>query len=241
MGSKLKYLLIAGLAWGAAGCGSSDGEPVNLIESLRFEQSAYVESGESLQPRLLIRIVTQAHESVYDADENPYSMSWSGGDPAVAAVSASGVVTRVAPGTTTLTVRTPLYPTPVTTSVTFEQRDLWVGEWVLSSWEGDDALAGKVYVELTRDNRFTLYQNGGQPGFTRFRGDYAVSAEHLLTGTYADGTSLGDSYAVAADEERLTLTGTTTGHVSVYDRTTIPDWVKEEVPQSAAAKGAAML
>ena len=203
MGSKLKYLLIAGLAWGAAGCGSSDGEPVNLIESLRFEQSAYVESGESLQPRLLIRIVTQAHESVYDADENPYSMSWSVGDPAVAAVSASGVVTRVAPGTTTL--------------------------------------SGKVYVELTRDNRFTLYQNGGQPGFTRFRGDYAVSAEHLLTGTYADGTSLGDSYAVAADEERLTLTGTTTGHVSVYDRTTIPDWVKEEVPQSAAAKGAAML
>lgn len=241
MKSKLKYLMIACLAWGAFGCGSSDEEPVQLLESLRFEQSAYTESGESLTPRLLIRIVTQTQESVYDADENPYSMTWSVSDPSVASVSATGVVTRVAPGTTTLTVRTPLYPTPVTTSITFEEIDLWVGEWGLASWSGDAALAGKVYLELTREKRFTLYQHVDQLGFARFTGDYAVGAGNLLTGTYTDGTPLGDSYAVEADKERMTLTGTAAGAVSVYERTTIPDWVKQEATLPAVARGASIL
>lgn len=240
MKSKFNHLIIACLAWGAVGCGSSDKEPVQLIESLRFEQAEYAESEEVVRPRLLIRIVTQTEESVYDADENPYSMTWSVSDPAVATVSPTGVVTRVAPGTTTLTVQTPLYPTPVTTSVTFKD-ERWLGEWVLTSWAGDEALSGKVYLELTREKSFTIYQHVGQLSFSRFRGDYSVGANNLLTGTYVDGTPLGDSYTVAADDERMTLTGTSTGTVSVYGRTTIPDWVKEEATLPAAAKGASIL
>ena len=107
---------------------------------------------------------------------------------------------------------------------------------MLESWKGDKAMAGKVYLELTDAKTFTIYQNINTVGFAKFAGTYAVTVQEgqpVLTGTYADGKSWGESYTFAATDRTLTLTGRTFGYVSVYDSTTIPDYVKDGVTTQA--------
>lgn len=208
------------------------------IASLRFEQTQYeVEAGQSVEPQLLVRISGETAEFAYDAAKNPYAMSWMVSDPAVAAVSDRGVVTALTEGTITLTARTSFYNGAATTTVKCTPPPAsCVGEWVLESWKGDKAMAGKVYLELTDAKTFTIYQNINTVGFAKFAGTYAVTVQEgqpVLTGTYADGKSWGESYTFAATDRTLTLTGRTFGYVSVYDSTTIPDYVKDGVTTQA--------
>lgn len=203
-----------------------------LLASMRFEQTEYTVPLTTCQPRLMIRVTEDGEETAYDSAANPYDVTFTVGDPTVASVSAAGVVTRLKMGATTLTASTDLFGQPVTTSIRFLSTDAtnWVGEWVLSSWTGDPSLAGKIYLELKQENTFDMYQNVNAPGFAKFTGTYSVTGEagaQVIAGTYSDGKSWGDSYTFTATDEKLTLTGRTTGYVSVYDRTTIPDYVKE--------------
>lgn len=208
------------------------------IASLRFEHDDYGVSSQSIQPRLMIRMTGDAAESVYDPAANPCGVTWSVGDPSVASVSATGVVTRLKEGTTTLTARTSLFSQPVTTTVRFlaASTAAWVGEWMLTSWTGDQSLAGKVYIELKGDNTCDIYQNVNTTGYAKFPGTYAVTERGGVTelsGSYSDGKPWGDSYTFTATADKLTLTGVGTGYVSVYDRTTIPDYVKDGVTVQA--------
>ncbi|WP_418982176.1 Ig-like domain-containing protein [Alistipes sp.] len=204
------------------------------IVSLRFEQSAYDVSSQSVQPRLMIRLTGDAAETAYDAAANPYGVVWTVSDTSVASVSATGVVTRLKEGTITLTARTSQYSQAATTTVKFlpVTTATCVGEWMLESWKGDGGMAGKVYIELTKTGTFQMYQNVNTQGFAKFAGTYTVtemSGQQVLEGTYSDGKSWGDSYTFAATDEALTLTGRKTGYVSVYKRTPIPDYVKDGV------------
>lgn len=209
------------------------------IASLRFEHNEYSVSSQSVQPRLMIRMTDDADESVYDAAANPFGVTWSVGDPSVASVSAAGVVTRLKEGATTLTARTDGYSQAVTTIVRFTAASAahWVGEWKLASWTGDQSLAGKVYIELKGDNTCDIYQNVNVTGFAKFSGTYVVAERGggvtELSGSYSDGKPWGDSYTFTATADKLTLTGVGTGYVSVYDRTTIPDYVKDGVTVQA--------
>lgn len=205
------------------------------IASLRFEHNDYSVSSQSVQPRLMIRMTGDAAESVYDAAANPCGVTWSVGDPSVASVSATGMVTRLKEGSTTLTARTDQYGQAVTTTVRFTAASTpqWVGQWMLTSWTGDQSLAGKVYIELKDDNTCDIYQNVNVTGYAKFSGTYAVTERgggvRELSGSYSDGKPWGDSYTFTATADKLTLTGVGTGYVSVYDRTTIPDHVKDGV------------
>lgn len=213
----------------------SEGVETLKIESIRFQEPEYsVETGKSVQPQLWVLIKGEASEFRYDAAKNPYRMVWKSSDTSVATVSLDGTVRALKAGTTTLSARTDLYDGSATTTIRVLSDEVtnWVGEWVLSSWTGDASLAGKVYMELTDKKAFNLYQNINALGFAKLTGTYSVTSVaqgQVISGTYTDGKSWGDSYTVTATDKKLTLTGRTTGYVSVYDRTTIPDYVKDGV------------
>lgn len=212
----------------------SEGVETLRIESLRFEQREYtVEAGRSVQLRLLARLKGENTEFAYDLSTNPYQISLTSSDKAVATVSAAGLVQALAAGTATLTARTPYFDGTATAALQVTASGAvgeLAGEWMLASWTGDPALAGKVYLALAADKSFTIYQNVNTLGYAKFTGTYSMSAAggaQVISGTYTGGTSWGDSYTFTATADRLTMTGRTTGYVSVYDRTTIPDHVKD--------------
>lgn len=67
--------------------------------------------------------------------------------------------------------------------------------WMLTSWNGDESIAGRVYLSFS-DDRFTLYQQIGDlstSGFTKYTGTCTFAGNgKLLTGVYSDGTPLAD-------------------------------------------------
>jgi len=119
----------------------------------------------------------------------------------------------------------------------------WVGEWMLSTWNGSEELAGKIYIAFEKEGGFVLYQSVDMPGYTVFRGSYVVTADGagedrgVLSGTYEDGAPLDEgSYEIEYDKENmLTLTGRKSGIVSEYERCTIPDYVKDGITGRADA------
>lgn len=228
----------------SAGCGSPSGDDETdpMVREFHFERTSYAESGAAVQPGLLVRMADQTVARAYDAAANPLAVTWSVDDDAVASVSAAGVVTRKSYGRTILTAGTARYSQPATTEIIFgEAVDVpagLAGEWVLASWKGEEAMAGKVYMELTGAQSFTLYQNIDTEGFRTFRGSYSllgIEGEAVLLGSYTDGTPMQDDYKVAVAENRLTMTALGNGDVSIYDRTTIPDWVKDGLTTASAA------
>lgn len=244
-GLKLFFALCAASA--TIGCGGSssseDDDPVTpTVREFYFEHTSYVEDGSSVQPALMVRMSNETVARRYDAAANPLSVTWSVGDSSVASVSATGVVTRKTFGSTTLTASTPFWSQPAATEIVFGETAAvptgLAGEWMLSSWAGATSMSGKIYMELTDQNQFTLYQNIDTQGFRQFRGTYSllgVEGTTVLLGSYDDGTPLQDDYKVEVEGDRLTLTAQLSGDVSVYERTTIPDWVKDGQTAAAAA------
>lgn len=201
-----------------------------VLESMRFEQARYNVSGASVQPRIFIRTSGQTEESAYDAVGNSHKVVWRVGDPAVATVSAAGMVTRLKNGTTTLTARSPYYSEEISTELSFDSK--WYGEWVLETWDAAATLAGKVYLSLDEAGAFALYQNINAQGFVRYKGTFQVvdlSGKLTLTGTYSDGVPWAGGYELSVVADEMTLTALTDGVISVYRRTTIPDYVKEGI------------
>lgn len=101
---------------------------------------------------------------------------------------------------------------------------------MLSLWNGDAGLAGRIYMELRADGRFELYQSLDVMGFAVFRGTYTVATQNgqqVLNGVYEDGTPWKERYAMLCEGDRMTLTSQSDAIVSQYTRTTIPDYVKD--------------
>lgn len=102
-----------------------------------------------------------------------------------------------------------------------------IGEWhcVVSDIDAD------IYLSLTDDKKFELYQKIGEGSHRLYRGSWAMDTKEILSGKYNDGTPWGSSYAVVFSEDKNSLTLTPTSAVTqedhVYRRESIPSAVKD--------------
>lgn len=111
--------------------------------------------------------------------------------------------------------------------------------WMLTSWGGDESIAGRVYLSFSGDG-FTLYQQIGDPsasGFTKYTGTCAFTENgRLLSGVYSDGTPWRSSYVVEVNAgSELRLLSIQENIESVFVPVQIPDYVKDE-PLSLASR-----
>ena len=101
-----------------------------------------------------------------------------------------------------------------------------VGEWHLTTWNGETPTDFDIYMELKSDGTFNLFQKYQTSAFVCFTGNYSAT-ENLLTGRYNDGVNWGSNYTYEVNGDKLTTTSeTSTAEVSVYTKTTIPDEVR---------------
>lgn len=115
-------------------------------------------------------------------------------------------------------------------------------EWCLIEWDSEVA-PYDVYVDFNEDNTFVIYQRIYSANFERFDGTYSLSGNQL-TGMYNDGAELKNYRAeVSVDGTILRLHSTEAGRevMGVYQKTTIPEYVKSEVNGTRAANGVAFL
>lgn len=99
-----------------------------------------------------------------------------------------------------------------------------VGQWHMITWYGAAATAD-VYLSFTEEGTFDLYQRIYTPMYEHYNGNYSYR-DGKLSGEYSDNVSWGSDYRVSfsADGKQMTLTSTSsTGDVSVYEKTTIPE------------------
>lgn len=196
------------------------------LHDLRFEAESYtLDEGETVTPRLL---TTRGGVQVVIEDPAVLDPVWEISDSGVATVTSEGCVMALTGGAAKLTLRTPHYPQAIETLIAV--RSPWTGEWMLSLWNGDAGLAGRIYMELRADGRFVLYQSLDVMGFAVFRGTYTVATQNgrqVLNGVYEDGTPWKERYALLCEGDRMTLTSQSDAIVSQYVRTTIPDYVKD--------------
>lgn len=106
------------------------------------------------------------------------------------------------------------------------------GEWSLTGISTKSATIGgqtvSVYVSFTSDNKFELYQMVGQGWYSRFTGSWTLK-DKTLSGTYDDGKAWGDSYTVAVEGNKMTLTTSSGNETDTYTKTPIPADVKSKV------------
>ena len=102
-----------------------------------------------------------------------------------------------------------------------------IGEWhcTVSDIDAD------IYLALTSDKKFELYQKVGEGSHRLYRGSWSMDNQNILSGRYNDGTSWGSSYATVISEDKNNLTMTPTNAVTqedhVYRRESIPSAVKD--------------
>lgn len=207
---------------------------------MRFEKEAYaVAPNETIQPHIFLTFEGSSEPLLYDNALNPLGVTWNSSDRTVATVSAQGVVTCLKYGTVVITAQTAQFATPITTQVVSVDplRALWWGEWVVTTWNGDSALANKIYIALNDDATFDLYQNVESQGYASFKGTYVVDESedgYVLSGSYNDGVALSQAYDLSVELAKLTLKGRGDKVVAVYAKTTIPDYVKDGVSAQAS-------
>lgn len=106
-----------------------------------------------------------------------------------------------------------------------------VGEWQMSNIEVKSvSYAGQtldVYLAFREDGSFELYQMMGQGRFRKYSGQWTLEG-NVLSGKYSSKKPWGSTYEVSADGETLTLTSVESGEKDTYQKTTIPESVKQE-------------
>jgi len=103
------------------------------------------------------------------------------------------------------------------------------GEWQLKTWNGEAPRDFDAYVSFGADRSFEIYQRIEQVGYQKYSGKYEIR-NGMLGGVYSDGKPFGSTYDITFDESGNTLTltsATNVTEVSVYERSTIPNSVKE--------------
>ncbi len=97
------------------------------------------------------------------------------------------------------------------------------GEWHSTSLSAE----GEIYMSLTEDNKFELYQQIGEGRHRLYRGTYSFEND-ILTGKYNDGEQWAYSYQVVLSGNTMTLTTLDeSAQVSVFQREAIPSEVKD--------------
>jgi hypothetical protein len=97
------------------------------------------------------------------------------------------------------------------------------GEWHSTSLSAE----GEIYMSLTEDNKFELYQQIGEGRHRLYRGTYSFEND-ILTGKYNDGENWAYSYQVVLSGNTMTLTTLDeSAQVSVFLREAIPAEVKD--------------
>ena len=96
-------------------------------------------------------------------------------------------------------------------------------QWHSTSFSAD----GEIYLSLTEDNKFELYQQIGDGRHRLYRGTYNFEND-ILTGKYNDGEQWAYSYQVVLSGNTMTLTTLDeSAQVSVFQREAIPAEVKD--------------
>ena len=117
------------------------------------------------------------------------------------------------------------------------------GEWQLKTWNGDAPRDFDAYVSFGADRSFEIYQRIEQVGYQKYSGKYEIR-NGMLGGVYSDGKPFGSTYDIAFDESGNTLTltsATNVTEVSVYERSTIPNSVKEGAAVMKSTRSAVRL
>ena len=97
------------------------------------------------------------------------------------------------------------------------------GQWHSTSFSAE----GEIYLSLTEDNNFELYQQIGDGRHRLYRGSYNFEND-ILSGKYNDGEDWAYSYQVVLSDDTMTLTTLDeSAQTSVFQRTTIPTEVQE--------------
>ena len=101
--------------------------------------------------------------------------------------------------------------------------ELLCGQWHSTSLSAD----GDIYLSLTKDNKFELYQQIGDGRHRLYRGTYNFEND-ILTGKYNDGEDWAYSYQVVLAGDTMTLTTLDeSAQESVFKRESIPAEIKD--------------
>ena len=111
------------------------------------------------------------------------------------------------------------------------------GEWHLVAWNGE-APEFEVYVEFN-SNGFNIYQQVYTLFYEHFTGTYNISGD-ILTGSYADSTNWACGSKFLFEDGKLLLQSQEdTSIVSVYEKCTIPQEIKDEATTTRASEAEA--
>jgi hypothetical protein len=107
------------------------------------------------------------------------------------------------------------------------------GEWHIVDWNGE-APVFDVYVEF-KGGSFNIYQQVYSLYYEHYEGTYNVS-DDIITGTYADGSNWACGYKFSVADGKLTLMSQEdTSIVSIYEKCTIPQEIKDEAATTRAS------
>ena len=107
-------------------------------------------------------------------------------------------------------------------------KDKPVEKGICDQWHSTSlSTDGDVYLSLTKDNKFELYQQIGEGRHRLYRGTYSFEND-ILTGKYNDGEDWAYSYQVVLADDIMTLTTLDeSAQESVFKREAIPDGIKD--------------
>lgn len=98
-----------------------------------------------------------------------------------------------------------------------------MGEWRLAEWHDSADLPFAIYLAITADGKFTLWQQLQSVEWQKFTGTVELN-DNVVTGVYSDGQAWSASYNVERDGEKMIWTAATdASDRSVYVPATIPN------------------
>ena len=97
------------------------------------------------------------------------------------------------------------------------------GDWYYETTESDTPI--QVYVSLSKDMTFELYQKIGEGAFRRRTGTYTYDGT-IIDGVYSDKTAWKEAKSVTVDGDVLVLVGVETGETVSYVRKLVPATVR---------------
>ena len=97
------------------------------------------------------------------------------------------------------------------------------GDWYYETTESDTPI--QVYVSLSKDMTFELYQKIGEGAFRRRTGTYTYDGT-IIDGIYSDKTAWKEAKSVTVDGDVLVMVGVETGETVSYVRKLVPATVR---------------
>ena len=97
------------------------------------------------------------------------------------------------------------------------------GDWYYETTESDTPI--QVYVSLSKDMTFELYQKIGEGAFRRRTGTYTYDGT-IIDGVYSDKTAWKEAKSVTVDGDVLVMVGVETGETVSYVRKLVPATVR---------------